>query len=86
MILFSGKLLNQGRKGRWYKPAAVDENSPYRVAGEDRSYLGNAGKSFVNIVRYQHLISDKSRLGGFNMSRAMRITVKEYSGGLMVCF
>ena len=67
--IFSGKLLNQGRKGRWYALAAVDENSPYRVAGEDRSYLGNAGKSFVNIVRYQHLISDKSRLGGFNMSR-----------------
>lgn len=67
--IFSGKLLNQGRKGRWYTLAAVDENSPYRVAGEDRSYLGNAGKSFVNIVRYQHLISDKSRLGGFNMSR-----------------
>ena len=67
--IFSGKLLNQGRKGRWYTLAAVDENSPYRVAGEDRSYLGNAGKSFVNIIRYQHLISDKSRLGGFNMSR-----------------
>ena len=67
--IFSGKLLNQGRKGRWYALAAVDENSPYRVAGEDRSYLGNAGKSFVNIIRYQHLITDKSRLGGFNMSR-----------------
>ena len=67
--LFSGKLLNQGRKGRWYALTAVDENSPYRVAGEDRSYLGNAGRSFVNVIRYQHLINNKSRVGAFNLSR-----------------
>ena len=37
--IFSGKLLNQGRKDRWYALAALDQNSPYRIAGEDRSYL-----------------------------------------------
>ena len=67
--IFSGKLLNQGRKDRWYALAALDQNSPYRIAGEDRSYLGNAGQSFVNVIRYQYLITNKSRLGAFNMSR-----------------
>ena len=67
--IFSGKLLNQGRKDRWYALAALDQNSPYRIAGEDRSYLGNAGQSFVSVIRYQYLITNKSRLGAFNMSR-----------------
>ena len=67
--LLSSKLLSQGRKGRWYALAAYDENSPYRIAGEDRSYLGNAGASWVNILRYQHLLSNTTRLGAFNTSR-----------------
>ena len=67
--IFSSKLLNQGKNGRWYALAAYDENSPYRIAGEDRSYLGNAGGSWVNMLRYQHLFSNRTRIGAFNATR-----------------
>ena len=47
---------------------------PYLVGGEDRSYEGFGGRSFVNILRYQYLLDPKSRLGAFTTNRL-------YNGG-----
>ncbi|MEK9851444.1 MAG: DUF5916 domain-containing protein [Flavobacteriaceae bacterium] len=38
--LLSSKLLSQGKSSRIYFLTALDQNSPYQIAGEDRSFLG----------------------------------------------
>jgi hypothetical protein len=63
------KLLSQGKKSRLFLLNALDQNSVYLVGGEDRSYTGQGGKSLVNVLRYQHLLSPKSRFGGVMMNR-----------------
>ncbi len=63
------KLLQQGKKSRFFLLNALDENSPYLVGGEDRSYLGEGGKSVVNVIRYQHLLSPVSRFGAVMTNR-----------------
>ncbi len=63
------KLLSQGKKSRLFLLNALDENSVYLVGGEDRSYSGQGGKSLVNVLRYQYLLSSKSRFGGVMMNR-----------------
>ena len=61
--LLSTKLLSQAKKSRIYFLTAIDQNSPYQIAGEDRSYLGQGGQSFVNVFRYQRLLNKNTRLG-----------------------
>ena len=61
--LLSSKLLSQAKKSRIYFLTAIDQNSPYQIAGEDRSYLGQGGQSFVNVFRYQRLVNKNTRLG-----------------------
>ena len=61
--LVSSKLLSQSQKSRIYFLTALDQNSPYTVAAEDRSYFGEGGQSFVNVLRYQHLFSKNTRMG-----------------------
>ncbi len=63
------KLISQGRKSRLFLLNALDKNSVYLVGGEDRSYSGQGGESVVNVLRYQHLLSPKSRFGGVMMNR-----------------
>ena len=70
----ASKLLRQGRKGRLFLLNALDENSIYLVGSEDRSYTGQGGQSFVNVLRYQHLQSPTVRFGGF-------MTNRFYNGG-----
>lgn len=65
----ASKILSQGRKSRLFLLNALDKNSPYLVGGEDRSYLGEGGKSVVNILRYQYLFNPKARMGGVVMNR-----------------
>jgi hypothetical protein len=67
--LISTKLISQGKKERVYFLSAIDQNSVYQVAGEDRSYLGQGGQSFVNVLRYQRLINKNSRLGLISTNR-----------------
>ncbi len=67
--LISTKLISQGKKERIYFLSAIDQNSVYQVAGEDRSYLGQGGQSFVNVFRYQRLINKNSRLGLISTNR-----------------
>ena len=37
---FALKLLNQGKKSRLFYLSSLDNNSPYLIAGRDRSYFG----------------------------------------------
>lgn len=65
----ASKILSQGRKSRLFLLNALDQNSPYLVGGEDRSYIGQGGRSFVNVLRYQHLLNPNARFGGVMMNR-----------------
>ena len=65
----AAKLLQQGKKSRLFLLNALDQNSPYLVGGEDRSYMGEGGQSAVNVLRYQHLLSPVSRFGGVMTNR-----------------
>ena len=65
----ASKILSQGRKSRLFLLNALDQNSPYLVGGEDRSYIGEGGKSLVNVLRYQHLLNPQARFGGVMMNR-----------------
>ncbi|MDA8947699.1 carbohydrate binding family 9 domain-containing protein [Flavobacteriaceae bacterium] len=67
--LLSTKLLSQAKKSRIYFLTAIDQNSPYQIAGEDRSYLGQGGQSFVNVFRYQRLVNKNTRLGLISTNR-----------------
>ena len=63
------KLISQGKKERVFFLTALDQNSVYQIAGEDRSYLGQGDESFVNVFRYQRLINKNSRLGLLTTNR-----------------
>ena len=67
--LISTKLLSQAKKSRIYFLTALDQNSPYQIAGEDRSYYGQGGQSYVNVFRYQHLVNKNMRLGMVTSNR-----------------
>ena len=67
--LISTKLLSQGKKSRIYFLTALDQNSPYQIAGEDRSYFGQGGRSYVNVFRYQRLVNKNTRLGMVTTNR-----------------
>ncbi|MDG2342642.1 MAG: hypothetical protein P8L24_06245 [Cytophagales bacterium] len=71
---FALKLLNQGKKSRLFYLSSLDSNSPYLIAGRDRSYFGKGKKSFVNVLRYQRLLKNGSKIGLISTSRA-------YNGG-----
>lgn len=72
--IVASKLLSQRKKSRIFLLNALDKNSPYLVGGEDRSYIGEGGRSFVNVLRFQSLLNPKSRLGGLMTNRV-------YDGG-----
>lgn len=67
--LFSTKLINQGKRQRYYWLTALDENSPYLVAGENESYFGQGGSSFANVFRYQRNFQGGSNLGFLTTNR-----------------
>lgn len=49
----STKLIHQGDHDRLYWLTAYDQSSPYLIAGENGSYMGEGGKAFSNIMSYQ---------------------------------
>ena len=67
--LISTKFISQGKKERMYFLTALDQNSVYQIAGEDRSYLGSGEQSFLNVMRYQRLMNKNSRMGLFSSNR-----------------
>ncbi len=66
---FAMKLLNQGKKSRFFYLSSLDKTSPYLVAGRDKSYFGEGDKSLVNVFRYQKLLSKGSKIGFLSTSR-----------------
>ena len=66
---FALKLLNQGKKSRLFYLSSLDNNSPYLIAGRDRSYFGEGKKSFLNVLRYQRLFNNGSKIGLISTSR-----------------
>ena len=66
---FSSKFVNLGNKSGTILLSAVDEVSPYLVGGEDKSYSGSGGISYVNSFRHQRLINDVSKYGIFTTNR-----------------
>jgi hypothetical protein len=72
--IVASKIISQGKKSRLFLLNALDSSTPYLVGGEDRSFSGNGGQSFVNVFRYQKLISNKSRIGAI-------LTNRFYEGG-----
>ena len=66
---FASKILNQGKNSRLYILTAIDEDSPYLVPTHYESFSGVGGKSFNNVIRYEHLLSQNSRLGGIISNR-----------------
>ena len=67
--IFSSKLLSQGKNTRVFFLSALDKNSPYQIAGNDRSYLGQGNKSLVNVFRYQRILKNNNKVGLFSSSR-----------------
>lgn len=67
--LISTKLINQGKKQRYYWLTAYDENSPYLVGGENQSYFGQGEGSVANIFRYQRTYEGGSNLGFLSTNR-----------------
>ena len=62
--LISTKLISRVKKKEClFFLTALDQNSIYQIAGEDQSYLGEGEESFVNVLRYQRLLSKNARLG-----------------------
>jgi hypothetical protein len=66
---FASKILNQGKKSRLYVLTAVDEDSPYLVPTHYESFSGVGGRSFNNVIKYEHFINQNTRLGGIVSNR-----------------
>ncbi len=67
--IYALKLLNQGKKSQLFYLSSLDKNSPYLIGGSDRSYFGEGKKSLVNILRYQRLLNNGSKIGFLSTSR-----------------
>lgn len=67
--LISAKLINQGAKQRYYWLTAYDQDSPYLVAGENESYIGQGDGSFANVFRYQRTYEGGSNIGILSTNR-----------------
>ena len=70
--LYALKMLNQGENSRFLFLSSIDRNSPYLIAGNDQSYFGEGGKSLINILRYQHLLGNGSKIGILSSSRVYK--------------
>ena len=65
---FASKMLNQGKKSRFFFLTAMDLNSRYLIGGEDKSYSTNLSKSYSGLLRYQR-VSKKTRFGFLSSNR-----------------
>jgi hypothetical protein len=67
--LASTKLIHQGQKQRIYWLAAYDQNAPYLVAGENKSYSGEGNEAWANIFSYQRILNQGNHLGIMTTNR-----------------
>ena len=66
-----GRIINRGEKDNWVFLAALDENSPYIVPGEEQSFTAMGKKSYSNIFRYKRSLNEGSFLGLVATNRKM---------------
>lgn len=67
----AGRIINRGQKNTWALLSAIDEDSPYIVPGEERSYSTMGQKSMSNIFRYKRSLKNGSFLGLLATNRRM---------------
>ena len=65
----SSKIINQGKSSNTIFLTAIDQVSPYLIGGEDNSYVGDGGVSYVNTLRHQKLINNGTKFGVFTTNR-----------------
>ena len=65
----SSKITSSGKSSRSIILSAIDQNSPYLIGGEDKSYFGEGGKSYSNAFRHQKIINDGAKYGFFSTNR-----------------
>lgn len=67
----AGRIINRGQNHSWSILSALDEDSPYIVPGEERSYSAMGGRSLSNIVRYKRSLENASFFGVLATNRKM---------------
>ncbi len=67
----AGRIINRGQKNTWALLSAFDENSPYILPDEERSYTAMGGKSLSNIFRYKRSLDRGSYVGFLATNRRM---------------
>ncbi|MBC8346206.1 MAG: carbohydrate binding family 9 domain-containing protein [Candidatus Marinimicrobia bacterium] len=67
----AGRIINRGQKNTWALLTAIDEDSPYIIPGEERSYSAMGKKSLSNIFRYKRSINSGSYFGVLGTHRQM---------------
>lgn len=67
--LVSSKLIHQGKKQRMYWLTAYDQNAPYLVAGQNKSYSGEGKEAWSNILSYQQIFDQGRRIGFLSTNR-----------------
>ena len=65
----SSKVTSAGKSSRSIILTAVDQNSPYLIGGEDKSYFGEGEVSYTNAFRHQKIINDGAKYGFFTTNR-----------------
>lgn len=65
----SSKLIHQGKKQRIYWLTAYDQNAPYLVAGQNKSYSGKGKEAWSNILSYQQVFEQGRRIGLLSTNR-----------------
>ena len=65
----SSKITSAGKQSRSILLTAIDQNSPYLIGGEDKSYFGEGGTSYANAYRYQRVINNGLKYGLFTTNR-----------------
>jgi hypothetical protein len=66
---FSSKYTSLGESSGTILLNAIDQTSPYLIGGEDKSYFGDGGVSYINAFRHQRIIDEGNRYGFFTTSR-----------------
>lgn len=65
----SSKLIHQGKNQRIYWLTAYDQNAPYLVAGQNKSYSGEGKEAWSNILGYQQVFEQGQRIGLLSTNR-----------------
>ena len=65
----SSKITLQDKNSSSIILSAVDQKSPYLIGGEDKSYFGEGGISYINTYRHQRVVNQNTKYGFFTTNR-----------------